>query len=275
MMTFSITFGTALSHREPRGTSTSPLCHNPTAPPPCAVRCSAVQCSAGAAKALQCSAAGLSSVCSFCCFFFLLHIFFSFCFLSIRGKAGGEGGSSLTPPLLCPPCIPFAPISPHLWPKSKWGYSIGSTAGLSPPPCKPPWRSPWDSPMPAQGSTVLHPAALWAQGNPSGDPFITPIPTQGFNPQSPREKKGDQGFPCATTPGHSSTTVPHCPWQGIYGGEGMGIYGPEEGWGCSHPYRSFPGQSRIHGQEVGAARGHRDENQGEVWGTHGRTENGG
>lgn len=190
MMTFSITSGTALSHREPRGTSTSPLCHNPTAPPPCAVQCSAVQCGCSEGSAMQRCRAQL---CVFLLLFFFpsCTFFFSFCFLSIRGKAGGEGGSSLTPPLLCPPCIPFAPISPHLWPKSKWGHSTGSAAGLSPPPCKPPWRSPWDSPTPAQGSTVLHPAALWAQGNPSGDPFITPIPTKGFNPQSPREKKGD------------------------------------------------------------------------------------
>ena len=102
MMTFSITFGTALSHCEPRGTSTSPLCHNPTAPPPCAVQCSAVQCSAvqcsaGAAKALQCSAAGLSSVCSFCCFFFPLAHFFFFLF-SVHSRESWWGGGQLPYP---------------------------------------------------------------------------------------------------------------------------------------------------------------------------------
>lgn len=200
-VTFSIAFGIAFSHHEPRASPRPPSATTPRCPLP--MQCSAVQ-----VQQRHCNAAlqgsGLCVACWF--YFFLLHIFFFLFSVHSKESCRGGDGSSLTPLPLCLLCIPFTPISPRPWPKIRWGFNTSSTTGLSPSPCKPPW-------IPlgflhADTGEVLHPAAFWAQEILPVIPSSLPFPYTASTRRASTSKKGDQSFPSATAPRHSSTTVP-------------------------------------------------------------------
>lgn len=253
-VTFSIAFGIAFSHREPRASPRPPSATIPWCPLP-------MQCSAGAAKALQCSAAGLRSVCCLLVLFFSLAHFFLSVFCPFEGKLSWGGWQLPHPPAALSPVHSIHTHLPSPLAQEQMGvqhqqHHRALTLTLQTPmdpPGIPPCRH-WGS---SASSCIL------GSGNPSSDPFIAPIPIHSFNPQSLRKKKwGPELSPC-NSPQAQQHHSPHCPW---HGGKGMGIYGQEEGRGCSHPYHSLPGQSRVHGQEVGAARDHKDQNHTEVWG---------